>query len=234
MALPKLNNFPKYEVTIPSTQKKVKFRPFLVKEQKVLLMALESQDQKQILGAIVDTIKSCAEEEISTTKLTSFDIEYLFVKIRSKSVGEKSNININCQSCEKPNTVNIDLDQIDIKDQNTSNKIVLSEQYTIQLKYPTYLDILNSDIKVSSVTEQLYSSIVLAMDKLHTPDELIDLKDESWEEKERFIDNLSPEQFQLIVEFITKAPSLKYNLKYKCTECGHENVQLLSGIQDFF
>lgn len=235
MALPKLNNLPNYEVVIPSTQKRVKFRPFLVKEQKVLLMALESQDQKQILGAIVDTIKACCQEEISVKSLTSFDIEYIFVKIRSKSVGEKSKVNIKCTSCEANNEIEIDLDQIDISDKNADKKIKLSEEYTLQMKYPTYIDILSNDkVQASTAAEQIYSSIILAMDKLHTPNELIEMNAETWEEKETFIDSLTNEQFQKIVDFITNAPSLKYNLKFTCISCKHENEQLLSGIQDFF
>src|SRR5210317_1903295 len=113
MALPKLNDTPKYDIVIPSTKANVKFRPFLVKEQKVLLIAMESQDQTQILNAIVDTIRACAQSDINVAKLTAFDIEYLFTKIRSKSVGEKATVAIKCSECEHSNKVDVNLDKID-------------------------------------------------------------------------------------------------------------------------
>lgn len=234
MALPKLNDTPKYNVTIPSTQKTTRFRPFLVKEQKILLMALESQDEKQILSAIVDTIEACAQEPIHTEKLTPFDIEYLFVKIRSKSVGEKSTVNIKCESCETDNKIEIDLDSIDISDKNKTKKVVLNDQYTLEMKYPTYTEVMNSNIKTDSVANQLYSSIILSMDKLHTNDELIDMKNETWEEKEQFVDSLTNDQFQKMIDFISNAPNLRHTAVFKCTSCGTENSRVLAGIRDFF
>jgi hypothetical protein len=234
MALPQLNDTPKYDIVIPSLQKTVKFRPFLVKEQKVLLMALESQDEKQIINAIVDTVKSCAQEPLQTDRLTPFDVEYLFVKIRSKSVGEKSKVNIKCESCEADNDVEINLDDIDISDKNKTKKIVLNKNYTLEMKYPTYKEVSSVVTKGQSVTSQLYSSIILSMDKLHTNDELIDMKEETWEEKENFIDSLTSEQFEKIIEFISNAPNLRYTAVFKCTSCGTENSRDLMGIRDFF
>ena len=115
MALPKLNDVPKYEITIPSTDKKVYFRPFLVKEQKVLLIALESQDEKQILQAVVDTIKACIYEDIEIDKLAIFDLEYIFLQIRGKSVGETADLIMKCRECNHENKVKVDLEEIKIK-----------------------------------------------------------------------------------------------------------------------
>ena len=111
MALPKLNTAPKYELTVPSTGEKVRFRPFLVKEQKILLIAYESKDRKNIIQAILDTIDSCVEE-LDVKKLTTFDVDFIFTNIRSKSVGEKITVNMNCKSCSTPNEIEIDLDEI--------------------------------------------------------------------------------------------------------------------------
>jgi len=107
MALPKLNESPKYSLTIPSTRQEVRFRPYLVKEEKVLMIAMESEDQSKIFNAIADTIEACIEEPIAKNKLTTFDIEYMFVQIRSKSVGESIDLDLPCNKCETPNAINI-------------------------------------------------------------------------------------------------------------------------------
>ena len=112
MALPKLNDKPKYEIVIPSTQEKVRYRPYLVKEEKVLMLAMESQDQLQMFEAIADTIEACLEEPINKRTLTSFDVEYLFINIRSKSVGENIKITLPCEKCEHENELNIPLNDI--------------------------------------------------------------------------------------------------------------------------
>ena len=113
MALPVLNDTPKYELKIPSTGKKIKFRPYLVKEEKVLMMAAESGDGVQMMSAIMDTIQSCVQSQTKVENLTTFDIEYLFIKLRSKSVGESSTINLSCESCKEPNEHVIDLESIE-------------------------------------------------------------------------------------------------------------------------
>ena len=112
MAIPQINDTPSYEVQIPSTQQQLKFRPFLVKEQKILLLAMESEDEKQILGAITDTISSCSESQLDVNRLTTFDVEYLFTQIRSKSVGETSKVSVKCKHCEAANELSIQLDDI--------------------------------------------------------------------------------------------------------------------------
>src|SRR6056300_818118 len=114
MALPKLNETPKYEVEIPSTGKTVRFRPYLVKEEKVLMMAFESGDQKAALRAIVDTIEACIVDKIDATNLATFDVEYLFTQIRSKSVGESSTLMIKCKECEKQNEYKFDVSQVNV------------------------------------------------------------------------------------------------------------------------
>ena len=112
MALPKLNDAPKDEVIIPSTKQEIRFRPFLVKEQKILLMALETKDEKSVLSAITDTLTSCIIDDINISRLTSFDVEYLFTQIRAKSVGETANMIFKCTECEAENEVDLKLDDI--------------------------------------------------------------------------------------------------------------------------
>lgn len=233
MALPKLNNTPKYEVTIPSVNESLKFRPFLVKEQKVLLIAMESEDQKQILSAIVDTIDACLETDFNVNNLTSFDIEYLFTKIRAKSVGEKSKILSTCSHCEHQNEISIDLDKIKIEDKNKSDKIKITDEFTLKMKYPTYFDISTNDISSEGVADQLYNTAVMSLDKLYTADEIIEMSEEPWNEKQEFIDSLSPDQFEKIMQFMMNSPKLKYSKKYNCESCKKENELTLNGLSDF-
>ncbi len=115
MALPKLNDKPKYELTIPSTGKKVKYRPYLVKEEKILMMALESGDKHSALNAVIDTIEACVSDKVDRTQLALFDIEYMFIMIRSKSVGEISEVGIKCASCNAVNEISIQLDNVKLK-----------------------------------------------------------------------------------------------------------------------
>ena len=144
MALPKINDVPKYTTTIPSNGKTIHYRPFLVKEQKVLLIALESQDQQNILRAMVDTLKACIDENVDFYNLATFDIEYLFTKIRSKSVGESSTISITCESCNEQTPVKVNLDDIKI-DVPAKNKIIqLTDTAKLIMRYPSYMSVLNN------------------------------------------------------------------------------------------
>ena len=138
MALPRVNSSPKYDTMIPSLNKTVHYRPYLVKEEKVLMMALESNDNKQMLNAVVDTIQSCVTEDIEREKLTSFDVEWLFTKIRSKSVGETSKVSIKCESCDTENEVTIDLNQLKLTEIKEPEVIKLTDQISIKMKYPKY------------------------------------------------------------------------------------------------
>ena len=204
MTLPVINQHPKYSLKVPSTGKMVTYRPFVVKEQKILLMAMESQDSKQILSAITDTIKSCVLSPLDVDKLATFDVEYMFTQIRSKSVGEVASVNVKCSDCEMDNKVDIDLQEIEVDlEGQSSNKIKLTEDYTIVLKYPAYLDIAEKENLIQEMgasTDTFIQLSKMSLDKLLTLDEVIDFADVSDEEIDSFIDNLTEEQFKLILE----------------------------------
>ena len=160
MALPKLNDKPKYELIIPSSKQNVKFRPYLVKEEKVLMMALESQDKAASLNAVVDTISSCVQDEFDSSKLTLFDIEYMFIMIRSKSVGEVSQLGIKCKQCEKTNEVAVRLDDIEVKqDRIVEKDIELEENITLSMKYPNFNDVLKFEDDKLTETEKTFMLI---------------------------------------------------------------------------
>lgn len=237
MALPKINDSPKYSMKIPSTNKTVTFRPFIVKEQKILLMAMESQDNQQILRSVVDTIESCVITPINTEHLTTFDIEYMFTQIRSKSVGEVSTVRIKCSKCKTDNKVDIALETIKPDMSNLpSNKIVLNDHYTLVLKYPSYLEAASNEHLITSknLSANIITLATLALDKLLTEDEAIDFADESFAAKEEFVENLTTDQFKLVMDFIDKIPVLTHVVEFKCIPCGEHNSVTLKGIGDFF
>ena len=232
MALPKLNDAPKYDVVIPSTQNKVRYRPFLVKEEKVLMMALETKDQRKALEAIVDTIDACVTDHIDTKKLTTFDVEYMFTQIRSKSVGETSKIKIKCEECDKQIDVDVPIDSVTVDIPKIDNVIKLTKEISVKMKWPAYSDMTEFDMEKRSLEDD-FKMIGRCIDSVQTPEENISLKDESDEEVKAFLESLTSEQFKVIGEYMQQMPKLEHTVKYGCDKCG-EKERTLSGISDFF
>ena len=234
MALPKLNNFPEYETIIPSTNKTIKYRPFLVKEQKVLLIAMESQDTKQIINAVTNTILACVKDKISINALTTYDVEYLFTQIRAKAVGEKATINNNCEKCETPNEVSIDLSKVVVNmTEKSSAVIVLSDDVKLTLRHPGYNDISKMDIGLSN-TESMMGLVYACLDSVQTEEENIKISDESVEEIETFVDSLSAPQLEKILEFVKNVPAVTYDIDFDCINCKEHNHTTLRGLNSFF
>ena len=235
MPLPIVNEVPRYTLTVPSTKKELRYRPFLVKEQKVLLIALESQDNKQILSSIVDTISSCIEEEIDLSTLTTFDVEYMFTRIRAKSVGETSKIIVKCSECEADNDYEVQLDQINVNVPDKIEKIQLNDQYTLKLKYPMYSHMTKVDLSEgASSAETLYYLTLGCLDSLQSEEENFSFKDETKKDTEDFLDSLTSDQFNEIMEFVNNVPSLTHDIEFTCTTCNKDNTYTLRGINDFF
>lgn len=198
-------------------------------------MALETQDEKQILKSITDTIEACVSEKIDMNKLATFDVEYIFTQIRSKSVGESSTVSLSCQECSQPNEVVIDLNNISINLNDSSKVIELNEKYTLIMKYPNYSSVIaNANIEEDTLTDVIFETIIICMDELRTEDEIIRLKDEPREEVEAFLDGLNSTQLENIMNFINNLPRLEHTVEYKCESCEHDNRVTLQGIQDFF
>lgn len=237
MALPIINETPKYHLTIPSTKKKVFFRPFLVKEQKILLMALESQDQKTIVRAISDIIDSCVVDHIKPGTLATFDVEYMFTQIRAKSVGETSDISLKCAECEEANEVTIDLSNIKVEVESEPPLIDLNDQYKLKMKYPSYdslLDVMPESDDEASLSDVLFRLSLVCLHQLMTEEDVINFDEESKEERIKFLDNLNSEQFQSIMTFVQSLPKLTEDVKFKCSSCNHDNEYKLEGLDDFF
>ena len=238
MALPKLNETAKYSVKIPSTGETVRYRPYLVKEEKVLMLALEQGEEQASLEAIADTIEACVDESINARNLPIFDIEYLFTQIRSKSVGETTTINAKCSHCSAPNEIDIDISKINIKVPKSANAklIKLSPDIILEMKYPTIKDIAPrmNKYKDGSQTDQAFDMIAQCIDAVQMKDERFSLADESDEEVNAFIESFSTDQFMKVRDFIEGMPRLKHEVEFKCGSCGHDNTLTLQGTADFF
>lgn len=235
MALPKLNSSPSYELTIPSSGQLVHFRPFLVKEQKNLLIALETQDRKALLSSIIRTIESCVEETIKS-KLTTFDVDYMFTKLRAKSVGETVDLSINCESCEEPNTVTIDIDSVQVKNPVQDNVVKLSEEISVEMAYPSYHEFLENTTMTESKTqaEILFELMLVCMKAVLTDEERISLKDESREEIITFVENMTTDQYSTLMNYVQNIPYAYKDVEFTCSKCNTVNNRTLQGMDDFF
>jgi hypothetical protein len=237
MALPLVNVTPKYELTIPSTNNKILFRPYLVKEEKVLLMAFESQDTKTILRAMIDTIASCIEEQIDIDTLTTFDVEYMFLKIRGKSVGEGSTVIVKCQSCDTDNEVTVNLDAIEVDVPKKDNIVKLSPTVSIEMKYPSYTNMINADMANPDHTadaNDLINVVIQGIGAILTEEERYDAKDYSHSDLVDFVESLTSEQFIKLNEYFDDMPQLRHDVEFKCESCGEDNKLQLKGMADFF
>jgi hypothetical protein len=235
MALPKLNDSPKYDLVIPSSKQKVRYRPYLVKEEKVLMMAMESQDMNAVLSAVVDTVAACVQDPIDKTKLAMFDVEYMFTQIRSKSVGETSKVGTKCKHCEARNEVEVDVSSIHIEVPDINNMIEVTPEITLEMKYPSYHDIASMGLTDrQSIAANAFAMIGKCISAIHTEEERIDAKDVSSSELEEFIDSMTSEQFQKVSAYIEKMPRLEHDVHFKCVSCGEENDVKLQGMTDFF
>lgn len=234
MALPLLNDSPKYELTIPSTKEKIRFRPFLVKEQKVLLLASESNDKNQILRAMLDTIESCAPG-VNVYNLAIFDVDYIFTQIRAKSVGEKIELDFECTECRAVNRATVDIESISLEVPEKEDVIELTDDISIKMSYPNYSRFLQSNIFNSDTKTDIIMEVILcSIDSIMTKDENIKASDESRESLMAFVESMTSDQFDKISSFIQDMPTLKEEIKFNCINCGIENKSTLEGIDDFF
>ena len=237
MPLPKINT-PTYELVLPSNGKKIKYRPFLVREEKILIMALETEDQKQITDAVIQILSACIMTRgVKLNELATFDIEYLFLNVRSKSVGETIKLNLTCPDDEKTNVeVDIDLDSIKIKkDKSHTNTIKLDDNLSMKLKYPSMKQLIESNFEagvenVSNTMEVITSCI----DMIYNEEESWSASDVTKKELDEFIDQLNTKQFKLIEEFFDTMPKLSHKIKVKNPKTEVESTIILEGLAAFF
>jgi phage FluMu protein Com len=236
MSLPIILNTPTYEVELPLSKKTVKYRPYLVKEEKLLMMALESQDQKMIMKTIQDIIDACTFGEIESKTLPTPELELLFLKLRSKSVGETSKIGYACGSCKTLNEVEINLEEIaiDLKEKPTDSKLMLTDTVGVKLKYPTAEEVTkvlnNKDSDIKNTFNIITSCIELIFDAENT----YEAKNIERKDIDAFIESLSSKQFEKIREFFESIPKLSKTISFDCTKCKTHNETAVEGLQNFF
>ncbi len=238
MPLPKIAT-PTYELELPSSGKTITYRPFLVKEEKLLVLALESEDTKQITNAIKAVLKSCIQTKgIKVDHLPTFDIEYLFLNIRGKSVGEDLEVNITCPDDNETQVkVNIDLDEIKIskKDEHT-NKIKLDDNLMMEMKYPSLNEFIknNFDPNDKNQMEQSFDLIGSCIDKIYTSDEVWATEDCTKKEINEFLESMNSSQFKEIESFFESMPKLSHTIKVKNPKTKVESDVVLEGLASFF
>jgi len=236
MALPRLD-VPTYELAIPSTDDKIKYRPFLVKEEKILLIAMESGETKDMLQAVKDIVDECTFNKLNLGAMPMFDIEYIFLNIRAKSVGEVSKLKVLCQDDMKTYaSVEIDLNDIEVQvNEGHTNKIELTDEMGVIMKYPT-IDSFNvnniTDITTDNMLEVIAACIAQIYDK--KGEEVYDSKDSTQKELIEFVEQLNTTQFQDIQKFFDTMPSLKHTITVKNPKTKKESEVTLTGLSDFF
>ena len=238
MPLPRIST-PTYELELPSTEQSVKYRPFLVKEEKLLVIALESEDTKQITTAIKTVIKNCIlTKDIKVENLPTFDIEFLFLNIRGKSVGEQVDVNIICPDDNETNvSVSIDLDDIKVlKNEDHTNKIKVDPTIMMEMKYPSLEQFIknNFDFNNQNAMDQSFELIASCIDKIYTEDEVWSTSDVTKKELTEFLESMNSSQFKDIEKFFETMPKLSHKIQIKNPKTGVESEVVLEGLASFF
>ena len=237
MALPKINT-PIYELEIPSTGKKIRYRPFLVKEEKVLIIAMESEDPKQMASAVKDVISNCIlSRGIKVNELATFDIEYLFLNIRGKSVGEEVEVLVTCPDDKTTRVpVSINLDDIQIQNNKEHSKdIKLDDNLTLRMKYPSMSEFIKNNFAQGQINvDDTFDLITGCVDQIFSEEESWTSSDCTKKELNEFIESLSSKQFKEVEKFFETMPKLSHNIKVKNPETGVESEILLEGLTSFF
>ena len=238
MPLPKIAT-PTYELVLPSTEQTIQFRPFLVKEEKLLVLALESEDTKQITTAIKAVLKSCVlTKGVKVENLPTFDIEFLFLNIRGKSVGEELQVNIICPDDEETQvTVDVFLDDIQVqKNEEHTNKIQLDENLMMEMKYPSLDQFIknNFDFNEKNAMDQSFQLIATCIDKIYTEDEVWATADCTKKEVNDFLESMNSGQFKEIEKFFETMPKLSHTIKVTNPKTKVESDVVLEGLASFF
>jgi len=235
MALPVVNGS-RYKTVIPSTGTEIEYRPYNVGEEKLLMIALESKDQKMIIRTLKDVIKACVFENIDMDRFTTFDTEKLFLALRSKSVGEIVDLELKCldKECNAVTPIQINLEEINLTDLPESNTVIIDKDIGVTLRYPGIVDVEKYDEEFLQSSEGAFDLIIDCMDTIFDEQGVYDCKEEPRESIVAFIENLSSAQFKKISSYFENIPTLTHNTEYKCVKCGKENNLELKGLQSFF
>ena len=228
---------PTFELELPSTGQTIEYRPFLVKEEKILLYALESESQKQISNAVKTVIKSCIKTKgVKVEKLPTFDIEYLFLNIRGKSVGEDIEVGLICpDDGETTVTVNINVEDIEVqKDKGHDTQIKLNDELMIEMRYPSLTQFVKENFDTESEADRSFDLIATCIDKVYTEEEVWETANCTKKELMDFVEGMNSTQFKKIEDFFTSMPKLSHTVKIKNPNTGVESEVVLEGLASFF
>ena len=229
MALPKLET-PIYELTLPSTGEKISFRPFLVKEYKILLTSLDAENT-EINRVVSELVDACTFNKLKIDTLANFDIEYIFLNMRAKSIGEITNLLLNCNNCDNQISIDLNLTEATVeKSEGHVSKINLTEDIIVEMRYPKFDEMINiyQNFKSDKIVEMLSDCIKT----VYTEDKIYD--DYTKEEMLEFVNSFSKSQFELIENFFLTMPKLVQHIEQDCDKCGTHNTMTLEGLQNFF
>ena len=238
MPLPKVNT-PTYELVLPSTNKKIKYRPFLVREEKILIMALETEDVKQITSSVIEILNACIlTRGIKIEKLATFDLEYLFLNVRAKSVGESIDVNVTCPDDNKTTVeVKVDIDSIKIiKSKNHKDTVKLDDTLSLKLNYPSIEQFIENNFESSKggeVTNTL-DMITSCIDMIYSDEESWNASETPKKDLEEFIEQLNTKQLRVIEGFFDTMPKLSHSIKVKNPKTDVESTVVLEGLAAFF
>jgi len=240
MALP-LNNTPVYNLDIPSTKQTIKYRPFLVKDQKALMLAQQSESQKVMVDTLKSVIKSCVTDPIDVDSLAMFDLEYIFTQLRAKSVGETVDLIMSCDEDHGEQNklakvkMSIDLTKIEVEaSPEHTNKIAMWGDVGVVMKYPSVDIIKKFETIDNNDTETVFNIITQSIDYIYDGEEVYHAKEQTKDELLQFVNNLTTEQFQKIQGFFETMPKLKYDVHYNCPVCTKAHTVRLEGMDSFF
>jgi len=237
MALPQVNT-PTYELAVPSTDKKLKYRPFLVKEEKILMIAMEAKEQTGIIDAVKQIVESCTFNKFDVSKSPMFDVEYIFLNIRAKSIGEISTVNLRCpDDNETFVATDIDLTKVEVgMDSEHTNKIELTKEMGMIMKYPT-LDLFSNFDGVTTVNAtNMIDIIALCITQIYDKkgEEIFEAKDSTKQELIDFVEQLNSKQFKDLQKFFDTMPKLTHTVKIENPKTKKKSEIVLSGLNDFF
>lgn len=237
MALP-LTNTPIYTLTIPSTEKTVRYRPFLVKEEKALLVAQQSEDPIVMLDTLKNIVRSCIQDNVDVDELATFDLEYIFTQLRARSVGEVAELIFYCDTCQDDNAkvkIAFDLTKLKVeKNPDHTNNIKLFNDVGLMMKYPS-IDMINTLQKINAGdVNQIFEVVISCIDSIYNSSEIFHAKEQTHDELMQFLENLTSEQFSKIQQFFETMPKLRQEVEYTCPVCGKHHKKYLEGINNFF
>ena len=237
MPLPKVNT-PTYELVLPSTNKKIKYRPFLVREEKILIMALETEDVKQITSSVIEILNACIlTRGIKIEKLATFDLEYLFLNVRAKSVGESIDLLVTCgDDGETEVGVTVPIADIQVvKSEEHTKDIEIGDGWTVKMKYPSLSQFIETNFTESADTvEKSFQVIASCIDIVYNKDDMFAAADCTKKELKEWVESLTSQQFQKIEKFFETMPKLTHTLKVINPKTRKENTVVLEGLTDFF